>query len=173
MDEFELTYLAKEIPANLGKFPSKEMLDIYLPTDTNHPNLRIRKCGEKLEITKKQPVREDDASHQNEQTIVLNEKEYEELNVIKGRRVRKTRFDYEEGETRFEIDIFRDELAGLVLVEVEFDSQKSKESFSMPQFCLADVTQEKFIAGGMLSGKSYVDIQDDLDKFEYKKLLLS
>lgn len=40
----------------------------------------------------------------------------------------------------------------------------------MPDFCLVDVTQEEFAAGGMLSGKKYQDIQNKLDQFGYKKL---
>ena len=42
----------------------------------------------------------------------------------------------------------------------------------MPDFCLADVTQEKFIAGGMICGKSYEDIEKELKRFNYVKLFL-
>ena len=42
----------------------------------------------------------------------------------------------------------------------------------MPDFCLADVTEEIFIAGGMLGGKKYKDIEIDLKKFNYKKLYI-
>ncbi|MEK6905851.1 MAG: hypothetical protein AABX24_05615 [Nanoarchaeota archaeon] len=42
----------------------------------------------------------------------------------------------------------------------------------MPNFCLAEVTQEDFIAGGMICGKTYEDIEDDLRKFKYNKLFL-
>ena len=38
----------------------------------------------------------------------------------------------------------------------------------MPDFCLAEVTQEEFIAGGMLCGKSFEDIKDKLEKFGYR-----
>lgn len=40
----------------------------------------------------------------------------------------------------------------------------------MPEFCLADVTQDAFIAGGMLAGKSFKDIEKDLGKFNYQKI---
>lgn len=39
----------------------------------------------------------------------------------------------------------------------------------MPDFCLADVTQEKFTAGGILAGKKYSDIEAELEKYGYKK----
>ena len=62
--------------------------------------------------------------------------------------------------------------AGLVLVDVEFDSKGEKDVFVMPEFCLAEVTQESFIAGGMICGKSYDDIESKLSKFGYKKLIV-
>ncbi len=40
----------------------------------------------------------------------------------------------------------------------------------MPDFCLVEVTQEDFVAGGMLCGKSYEDIKADLDRYGYTKL---
>ena len=44
------------------------------------------------------------------------------------------------------------------------------EEFTLPDFCLAEVTQEEFIAGGMLSGKKYSDIEADLSRYDYVKL---
>ena len=173
MEEIELTYLAKNLPGGLVKFPSKEMLDIYLPSTSAHPGLRIRKRGDVVEITKKRPVVSGDASHQTEHTITLTEDEYRELSAVQGKRVAKTRYYYKEGGTDFEIDIFRGALEGLVLVDVEFSSLEKKNSFPMPSFCLADVTQESFIAGGMICGKSYADIENDLSRFGYHKLFLS
>ena len=40
----------------------------------------------------------------------------------------------------------------------------------MPDFCLADVTQEVFIAGGMLCGKKYESIRVPLEHLGYKKI---
>ncbi|HEY4524078.1 MAG TPA: CYTH domain-containing protein [Candidatus Paceibacterota bacterium] len=173
MEELELTYLAKELPKNLSSSPSKEMLDIYVPSTSTHPGLRIRRRGDVFEITKKRPVSDGDASRQFEETIVLTKEEYDELSFVKGKRIAKTRYYYKEGDTDFEVDVFGGGLTGLVLVDVEFSSIKKKNVFSIPSFCLADVTQEHFVAGGMLCGKTYKDIQNDLNRFGYKKLSLS
>jgi hypothetical protein len=56
-------------------------------------------------------------------------------------------------------------------VDIEFEKEKDKDSFVAPDFCLKDVTQEKFIAGGMLAGKSYEDIEKNLKNLGYKKIL--
>jgi len=170
MEEFELTYLAKELPADLRDYPSKEVIDIYVPASTEHPVLRIRKFGSVHEITKKQPIKGGDSSHQLETTIPLTPEEFSTLSQVKGKKVSKTRYYYQRANTVFEFDIFRDALLGLVLVDVEFKSQEEKSVFVMPEFCLADVTQEKLTAGGMLCGKSYGDIEKDLEKFGYQKI---
>ena len=60
----------------------------------------------------------------------------------------------------------------MLLADVEFDSNESKARFIPPSWFLADVTQEKFIAGGVLCGKSYADIESQLAPFGYQKLFL-
>lgn len=170
MTELEKTYLAKYLPEDLDKFPAKEIIDMYIPKTSSHPKLRIRKCGEKYEITKKEPLNETDYSTQQEQTIKLTKEEFEELSKLPSRRTRKIRYYYEyRGETA-EIDVFQEDLTSLVLVDFEFSSSEEKENFKMPDFCLAEVTQENFIAGGELSGKSYENIKKDLSHFGYRKI---
>lgn len=70
-----------------------------------------------------------------------------------------------------EVDVFVENLAGLVLIDFEFDSIYEKSNFRMPSVALADVTQEDFIAGGLLAGKKYSDIAPELDKFKYNRLI--
>jgi CYTH domain-containing protein len=170
MDEFELTYLVKYFPANFEKSLKKELLDIYIPSSSDHPSLRIRKSGEKYEITKKEPAKEGDASHQIEMTITLTPAEHKELAELKGKRIEKTRYYYHHNGFIFEVDVFGGDLQGLVLADVEFGSAEKKLKFEMPSWFLVEVTQEKFLAGGMLCGKRYSDIENDLKRFDYKKL---
>ncbi len=170
MIELEKTYLAKYLPFGLNKFRFKEIIDIYIPKSKNHPTLRIRKKGGNYEITKKEPVK-DDASEQEEQTIKLTEEEFSGLSGLKGRRTHKIRYYYGYNGKTAEIDVFQGALKGLVIVDFEFESSKEKDSFEMPEFCLADVTHELFLAGGMLCGKSYEDIEEELERFGYKKIL--
>lgn len=170
MIEIEKTYLLKYLPEGYEKFPSKEIIDSYIPGDVAHPNMRLRKSGSKLELTKKQPVEGNDSSHQLEQTIKLSEIEYAALDKINSKVVSKIRYQYPYFGLTAEIDIFQGELKGLVVVDFEFNTLDERDSFVMPDFCLADVTQDLFIAGGMLCGKKYADIESDLEKFNYKKI---
>lgn len=171
--EIEKTYLAKYIPEELLKFESKELLDLYVPATSHHPILRIRKKGDKFEITKKSPVQEGDASHQNENTIPLTKEEFEAFSKLDAKRISKTRYFAKFDGRDVEIDVFKDDLEGLVVVDFEFNSIQEKDSFLMPDFCLADVTQDEFIAGGMLCGKKYTDLQSHLEKYKYGKIIIS
>ncbi len=172
VDEFERTYLAKSLPADLTDHPVKEILDIYIPASAAHPTLRIRKNGERYEMTKKQPVDDADYSHQTEHTISLTAAEWQDLAQLPGKRVRKLRYQYPYQGITLEFDLFQDDLAGLVEVDAEFTSKAASADFTMPEYCLADVTQETFLAGGMLCGKSYADIADDLARYNYQPIKL-
>ena len=65
---------------------------------------------------------------------------------------------------------FGGDLYGLVVVDFEFNNEAERDVFEMPYFCLVDITQEDFIAGGMIAGKTYQDIAPELDRFNYKRL---
>ena len=169
MIELEKTYLAKHIPTGLVDCEKKEIIDIYLPKSSKHAKLRIRKNGDKYEITKKELVNEGDASHQKEHTIKLSKEEFDELSKLDGKKIHKIRYYYPYNGRLAEIDVFKGDLKGLVVVDFEFDSVENKDAFQIPEFCLVDITQEDFIAGGMLCGKRYGEIEFELDRFGCKK----
>ena len=173
MIELELTQLAKTLPVNIKGCQSKKIIDLYVDNGTDHFDLRIRKNGDKFELTRKTPVEDGDASKQTETTISLNQAEFESFLNTKSRRIEKTRYYFEHDGLTAEFDVFEGELKGLVLVDFEFENENRKSAFAMPDFCLEDVTQETFIAGGVLAGKAYGDIKENLDKFHYQYLNLS
>jgi len=170
--ELERTFLAKYLPGDLDKFPSKQMQDSYIPKQARHPVLRIRKNGERFTITRKYPKQGTDTSEMIEETINLTQEEYNALQQIDSKVHKKIRYQYPTNNARVcEIDVYQDNLKGLVLIDFEFDSVEEKNNFIPPDFCLVDVTQEEFIAGGMLCGKSYENIQEELEKLGYKKIV--
>jgi len=172
MIEREKTYLVKFLPESLEKCEKKEFLDIYFPKDDPHPMIRIRKKGDQFEMTKKEVIDPNDYSVLKEHNIPLNEEQFNSLKDIESKKVHKIRYYYPFNGRTAEIDVFQGELKGLVLVDFEFDSKGEFDVFEMPDFCLTDVSQEEFIAGGMLCGKSYTDIEERLLKYKYKKLFI-
>jgi CYTH domain-containing protein len=167
--ELERTFLLKSIPVDLGTLRSMEVFDIYFPQAAEHPVLRVRKKGDKYEITKKHPMDGVDSSRQSEETIPLTEEEFLDFAKLPGKRVRKIRHYFQVGADMAEIDVFQDDLEGLILIDFEFKTVEAKDDFTMPDFCLADVTQELFTAGGILAGKKYADIEEELGKYGYRK----
>jgi CYTH domain-containing protein len=168
--ELELTYLAARVPEEIRGVEPRRIFDVMVPEGAVHPHLRLRQSGDRYEITKKQPVVEGDASKQSEMTIPLEKEEFEALISASELRVVKDRYYVEIGGVPAEVDVFREKLEGLVLIDFEFGSEAEKDAFEMPSVALADVTQEKFAAGGLLAGKSYEDIEGELGRFGYKKL---
>ena len=169
--EYELTYLAKFIPSELNNIKFKNMVDVYFPTDLEiHPRLRLRQQGDQYQITKKTPVNKSDASVHQEVTIELDKQEFLSICNASSRKIEKVRYYMEIEGYKCEVDVFKNALEGLVLIDFEFKSKSEMEQFTPPKCCLVDVTQEKFIAGGLLAGKSYKDIKRNLDIFNYVKL---
>ncbi|MBR5046482.1 hypothetical protein IKX73_02545 [Candidatus Saccharibacteria bacterium] len=167
--ELERTYLAKELPKEIDGADYVEIVDIYIPEGDGLASLRLRKKADKYFMTKKTVV-SDDASEQVEQTIKLSLREYEALSSCSKKRVEKRRYYAKIDGHDAEVDVFYGDLAGLVLVEFEFANAREKDEFVMPESMLADVTPEEFIAGGMLAGKKYEEIEGELERFGYKRI---
>ena len=86
--------------------------------------------------------------------------------------MRKVRYYLTKESHTFEIDVFQDGLRGLGLVDVEFKIMAEKNAAAMADFCLAEVTQEDWCAGGMLCGKQYKDIEPELKRFGYLPIVI-
>ena len=172
MLELERTFLASRIPDGLSQCHFKEMRDHYFPVHSRHAKLRARMRGDAYELTKKTPVNEGDASSQIEETIRLTREEFDAICLAPSKVVSKRRYYLPFGDLTAEVDVFKGGLEGLVLVDFEFQDEDSMRRFSPPGFCLADVTQEEFIAGGALCGKDYADIAGMLEKFGYRAISL-
>lgn len=168
--ELERTFLLKEKPKDLEKSNSIEILDVYFPKSAEHPILRLRKRGNTMELTKKCPIKGNDSSEQSEETIPLSKEEYDEFSKLEGKRLKKIRHYYQFNGRVAEVDIYLEDLAGLGVVDFEFERKEDKDSFQMPEFCFLDVTQERMTAGGILAGKKYEDLKPFLDKVGYKKI---
>ena len=168
--ELELTFLAKELPQDIKTVKPTRIVDIYIPDTPKHSHLRLRQKGDKYEITKKTPVIEGDVSEQIEQTIPLTKDEFVALSNCSKKRVAKDRYKVKIEGKMAEIDVFMDELKGLVLMDFEFNTIDEKTASKMPSVALADVTQEDFIAGGLLAGKTYDDIAPELERFNYRRV---
>ncbi|HSX33312.1 MAG TPA: hypothetical protein VLF91_03180 [Candidatus Saccharimonadales bacterium] len=170
--ELEKTYLLKKLPDNLASCPSEIISDAYIPAGQEHPVLRLRRRGDHYELTKKQPVDGKDSTRQNEHTIKLSPEEAAAFTTVDAKRFTKRRYYCDINGHKAEVDLYQDALAGLAFTDFEFDNDAALQAFTMPDICLADVSQEKIFAGGMLAGKTYADLQTKLDEYHYQPLKL-
>ena len=63
--------------------------------------------------------------------------------LTEGRRVRKTRHRVDHDGLTIEVDVFAGELDGLVVAEVEFDSEAASNKFQGPDWLGREVTGER------------------------------
>ena len=169
--ELELTYLARELPAEIAGISPRRLFDIYVPEQISRPFIRLRQKGDQYEITKKKPLNDNDSSIQSEQTIPLDKEEFSALSTSSKRSVEKDRYQVGIDGNMAEVDVFTGALEGLVVIDFEFKSIEDMQAFTPPSCCLVEVTQELFIAGGQLAGRTYADIEDDLARYKYVKVV--
>lgn len=170
--ELEKTYLLKELPAGLADCKSEILSDAYIPVTARHPHLRLRRKGDRYELTKKEPVDGTDSSRQNEHTIRLTPEEAAAFDNIEAKRFTKRRYYCTVDGFAAEVDLYQEALEGLAVIDFEFKSEAALEAFEMPSICLADVTQEEALAGGILAGKTYADLAGVLSSYGYKPVFL-
>jgi adenylate cyclase len=168
--ELELRFLALDLPDFLTKAESAVIEDIYMPIDADHCQLRLRSKGSRFEITKKVPLNENDLSEMIEYTIPLSEAEYLALGQVRGKVLKKQRFNIQMEGARVEVGVYLGLLEGLVVIDVEFDDRDQKERFVPPSWFGSEVTNDKSLAGGELCGVSLEDLEIKLNRYNWKRI---
>ena len=138
--EIERKYLIKSLPDDYKDYPHRELEQGYLSVN---PVVRVRRADDDFILTYKGRglmVRE-------EYNLPLTQESYLHLrSKADGILIRKIRYKipYLEKYT-IELDIFLDELAPLMLAEVEFETEEEANAFVPPDWFGEDVTfSEKY-----------------------------
>lgn len=143
--EIERKYLVKTLPENLDTYPCRQLEQGYLATA---PVVRVRKDNDKYELTYKSKglmVRE-------EYNLPLTKDSYEHLKQkADGRIITKKRYMIPYGIYTIELDIFENDLAPLILAEVEFATEEEANTFVAPEWFGEDVTFSKQYHNSVLS----------------------
>lgn len=133
--EIERKYLIKSLPEHLEEYPVRVIEQGYLCTS---PVVRIRRGNDRYELTYKSKG----LMSREEYNLPLDKASYEHLKLkIDGRLISKKRYMIPLTDTlTIELDIFEDDLAPLILAEVEFPDEESALSFTPPDWFGEDVT---------------------------------
>ena len=110
--------------------------------------MRIRKDDDRYELTYKSGgmmVRQ-------EYNLLLTKDSYEHLKKkIDGRLISKKRYMIPYEKYMIELDVFENDLAPLVLAEVEFETEEEANTFTPPEWFGKDVTFSKAYHNSVLS----------------------
>ena len=150
--EIEKKYKVKYLPENYNQYPCKVIEQGYL---CENPVVRIRKSNDDYILTYKSKFGIDNTSSMrarvnHEVEVPLNKEGYEHLKEkIDGNLISKKRYvlplkaeggKESQTELRAELDIFEENLDGLMIVEVEFASEEMAGEFVPPEWFGEDVT---------------------------------
>lgn len=144
--EIEKKFLVNEIPFSLDSFKSRKIEQAYLSTD---PVIRVRRDNDEYYLTYKSKgfiVRE-------EYNLPLNKSSYEHLlSKADGNIITKTRYEIpEKNNLTIELDVFEGKFTGLILAEVEFESEADANSYIPPEWFTKDVSNESAYHNSTLS----------------------
>ena len=133
--EIERKFTIKELPADLDSHTCLLIEQAYLNTD---PVIRIRRQDDDYYLTYKGKG----LMAREEYNLPLDEASYQHLlTKIDGRLIRKKRYMIPLNDSlTIELDVFEDDLAPLLLAEVEFPDEASALSFTPPEWFGTDVT---------------------------------
>ncbi len=142
--EIERKWLVEKIPYDLN---SLECLDIEQAYLSASPTVRIRKENDEYYLTYKGARNMEGNSDLNhsEYNLPLDRESYEHLKgKMDGKLIMKKRYliPLENG-LKIELDVFREPRQGLILAEVEFESEDEAHAFKAPEWFGVDVTGVK------------------------------
>ena len=139
--EIERKFLVPERPADLDRHPSTAIEQGYLAIADDGTEVRVRRRAGRAVLT----VKSGGGRTRVEEELEIEPERFERLwPLTEGRRIEKTRYEIpaEDGST-IELDVYDGALAGLVVAEVEFDSEDAADAFSGPGWLGREVTDDK------------------------------
>jgi CYTH domain-containing protein len=80
-------------------------------------------------------------------TIYLSPEEYETLTVLPGRELRKRRHHL----GPYSIDVFEGGLSGLIMAEIDFESETEMRAHPVPEFAVREISEDVRYTGGALA----------------------
>jgi len=148
--EIERKFLVTKLPDNLDNYKCRNIEQGYLSTN---PVVRVRKDNDDYILTYKgggMMVRE-------EYNLPLTKESYYHLiqkadgNIITKKRYEIPTFD----DLTIELDLFEGLFSGIILAEVEFQSEEQANSYTPPQWLGLDVTRSKEYHNSNMSKKVF------------------
>ncbi len=146
--EIERKFVLSGPPAAFADAPSERIEQGYLAVTDDGVEVRVRRRGERTVLTIKQGVGE----RRLEEEVDVPAATFEALwPLTEGRRVEKRRSLLERDGQTIELDVYAGELDGLVVAEIEFESEQASAAFEPPAWLEREVTGDERYANQRLA----------------------
>lgn len=139
------------------KYLRGSRLRLRIQTDSDS-NRRLLKLTKKYES--------ESAYFRQINTILLSPDEYRIFDALEGNRVEKTRYYHHYRDRVFSIDVFENELSGLLICETERADLEDLMSAEPPAYVSREVTEDAFFTGAHLSQATSADLTNKLTSYE-------
>ena len=146
--EIERKFILSRLPEGLlDHVQGDEIKQGYLIRE-NGQELRIRKRNEEYWMTLKQGS----GLSRVEQECSIPSGQFEMLwPLTAGKRIEKTRYVVKQQDLLFEVDLFKEDLEPLILLEIEFENLVASREFKVPLFLGQEVTEDEEYKNAVLA----------------------
>ena len=135
--EIERKFLVDEPPAELASVKASDIRQGYLVIAEDGDEVRVRERGSELTLT----VKQGSGRVRAEEEVELDRDSFDRLwKLTDGRRLEKRRHEFKHDGVTIEVDVYAGDLDGLVIAEVEFESEREAERFEPPHWLGRELT---------------------------------
>jgi len=135
--EIERKFLLKDLPFHFEGLEGAPIAQGYLAIEPQGTQVRLRKMGGIFFLTAKRG----EGAVRDEHEIELTFAQFDALwPLTDGRRLVKTRYEFPYAGRTIEIDVYGGSNRGLVVAEVEFESEEAAGNFVPPDWFADDVS---------------------------------
>jgi adenylate cyclase len=139
--EIERKFLVAEPPSDLSRWPSSAIEQGYLAVADDGTEVRVRRRDRGAAVL---AVKSGGGRRRVEEEIDIEPERFDRLwPLTQGRRIEKQRYEIptDDGHV-IELDVYAGDLDGLVVAEVEFDSDEEADAFAPPPWFQREVTDD-------------------------------
>ena len=157
--EIERRWLTPFIPKEIGSISKLKFTDIVQNYISKKPVIRLRSHDKKEFILCIKTQGDKKSLARPEQETKISKKEYIELlKISRTEPIIKRRYFFKYKKHTVELDVFRGYLKGMIVIEIEFKSEKEAYSFLAPDWFGKEITGVKKYSNSSLAKSSYIKI---------------
>lgn len=165
MQEIERRFWLDQLPKK--KYSDEQEIVQGYYTDQKNTNSRIRKCKTTKSTTYTQTIKHGKWLVREEIETKITAQAWKKLRpAAEKTSLTKTRYILKHQKHEIEINVFHDDLEGLILVEVEFESKKEADTFKVPERFGVELTNNEYSTSYYLAKNGKKDLEKSVKPYE-------